>query len=120
MDSKRSVFVTGGTGYVGRPLIEQLLASGHEVRALTREQSKAKLPPGCIPIIGNALDPGSYADHIRPAETFVQLVGVAHPNPAKAAQFRDIDLVSAAEQSKRLNGRVSGTSFISASRSPRR
>jgi uncharacterized protein YbjT (DUF2867 family) len=95
MNSRRSVFVTGGTGYLGRPLIERQLAGGHEVRALTRAESKAKLPSGCIPIVGDALDSTTYADHIRPSETFVQLVGVSHPSPAKTKQFREIDLVSA-------------------------
>lgn len=41
---------------------------------------------------GNALDGASYARDISPADTFVQLVGVAHPSPAKAAEFRKIDL----------------------------
>jgi uncharacterized protein YbjT (DUF2867 family) len=31
---------------------------------------------------------------ISPADTFVQLVGVAHPSPAKAAEFRQVDLPS--------------------------
>jgi nucleoside-diphosphate-sugar epimerase len=53
---RHTVFVTGGTGYVGRPLITQLLASGHEVRALVRSRSEKKLPPGCHAIPGNALD----------------------------------------------------------------
>lgn len=44
--------------------------------------------------MGNALDGASYADKIRPADTFVQLVGVSHPSPAKAAEFRAIDLPS--------------------------
>ena len=29
-----------------------------------------------------------------PCDTFVQLVGVSHPNPAKAAEFRSVDLAS--------------------------
>ena len=96
MDQNRhSVFVTGGTGYLGRPLITALLERGHTVRALIREQSRNKLPPGCLAIPGNALDGNTYATQIRPADTFVQLVGVARPSPAKAAQFRNVDLVSA-------------------------
>jgi uncharacterized protein YbjT (DUF2867 family) len=91
---KHCVFVTGGTGYVGRPLITRLLERGHEVRALVRPGSEAKLPPGCQPVFGDALDSNSYAAQIRPADTFVQLVGVAHPNPKKAAEFRSIDLAS--------------------------
>jgi uncharacterized protein YbjT (DUF2867 family) len=88
------VFVTGGTGYVGRPLITRLLARGHEVRALARPGSEKKLPPGCHAIPGDALDGKSYALKIAPADTFVQLVGVSHPSPTKAAEFRNIDLAS--------------------------
>jgi len=39
----------------------------------------------------------TFAASVRPADTFVQLVGVAHPRPARASQFRTIDLVSARE-----------------------
>jgi len=91
---RHSVFITGGTGYVGRPLITQLLARGHEVRALARPGSEKKLPPGCHAIPGDGLDGKSYALKIAPADTFVQLVGVSHPSPTKAAEFRNIDLAS--------------------------
>ena len=84
---KHCVFVAGGTGYVGRPLIRRLLERGHEVCALVRPGSDAKLPPGCQAVFGDALDGSSYAAHIRPSKTFVQLVGVAHPNPRKARNF---------------------------------
>ena len=46
---------------------------------------------------GNALDANSYRQVIRPADTFIHLVGVPHPSPAKAAEFRAIDLVAARE-----------------------
>jgi uncharacterized protein YbjT (DUF2867 family) len=88
------VFVSGGTGYVGRPLIAQLLERGHQVRALVRPGSERKLPAGCQVISGDALDGRSYASQIAPSDTFVQLVGVAHPSPAKTTEFRNIDLAS--------------------------
>jgi len=93
--SRHCVFITGGTGYMGRPLIADLIKRGHSVRALVREESQGKLPPGCQPVPGNALDGNSYCAQIGPADTFVHLVGVARPSPAKAAQFRSVDLVSA-------------------------
>jgi uncharacterized protein YbjT (DUF2867 family) len=95
--SAQSVFVTGGTGYIGSRLIPRLLARGHSVQALVRPGSEAKLPSGCEAVLGNALDGMSYQDAIRPATAFVQLVGVAHPSPAKAAEFRSIDLVAGRE-----------------------
>ncbi len=73
----------------------ELIRRSHAVRALTRAGSQSKLPAGCTAIIGNALDAESYRDQIAPADTFVQLVGVPHPSPATAAQFRTIDFASA-------------------------
>jgi uncharacterized protein YbjT (DUF2867 family) len=90
--NQRCVFITGGTGYMGRKLIPRLLERGHVVRALVRPGSERKLPTGCTPVFGNALDGASYADQIGPSATFVQLVGVVHPSPAKAAEFRQVDL----------------------------
>ncbi|MBI1749800.1 MAG: NAD(P)H-binding protein [Acidobacteria bacterium] len=80
---------------MGRYLIPELLRRGHDVRALVRPGSERKLPAGCTAVLGNALKKDSYAQQIAPAETFVQLVGVAHPNPSKAAEFRAVDLQSA-------------------------
>src|SRR5277367_3808561 len=97
---KHSVFVTGGTGYLSRPLISELVQRGHEVRALARSGSEAKLPAGCQAVPGNALDGDSYREHVPPSDTFVQLVGVSHPNPSKAAQFRRVDLASASSAVK--------------------
>ncbi len=91
------VFITGGTGYMGSRLIPRLLARGHKVSALVRSQSHGKLPAGCEPVAGNALDASTYRDRIKPATTFVQLVGVPHPSPTKGAQFRSIDLVAGRE-----------------------
>jgi uncharacterized protein YbjT (DUF2867 family) len=97
MTSSQRVFITGGTGYMGSRLIPRLFGRGHEIRALSRPESQAKLPPGCAPVLGNALDAKSYQEEVSPATTFVQLVGVAHPSPAKAAEFRSIDLVAGRE-----------------------
>jgi uncharacterized protein YbjT (DUF2867 family) len=89
------VFITGGTGYVGRRLIPVLQAQGCVVRALVRAGSEKKLPAGCEVVVGNALDRTTFESSIEPDSTFVQLIGVPHPSPAKAQQFYDIDLVSA-------------------------
>jgi len=94
---QRRVFVTGGTGYLGRYLIPRLLSVGHELTALVRKGSEGKLPPGCRVVVGDPLSRASFQDQIKPADTFVQLVGVPHPNPSKAAQFRSIDLVAVRE-----------------------
>jgi uncharacterized protein YbjT (DUF2867 family) len=93
----RLVFVTGGTGYVGRHVVPQLLARGHRVRLLVRRGSESKSPPGAEVLVGNPFDRTAIAPAIAPADTFLQLVGVPHPSPSKARQFTDIDLQSALE-----------------------
>jgi uncharacterized protein YbjT (DUF2867 family) len=89
-----SIFITGGTGYMGQRLIPLLLQRGHTVRALVRKDSESKLPSGATPVLGNALEQSTFVHQIAPADTFIQLVGVAHPSPSKAEQFRSIDLAS--------------------------
>ena len=91
------VFITGATGYMGSALAVELLQRGHRVRALVRPGSESKAPKGCELVHGDALRAESYASHVAPADTFVHLVGVAHPNPRKAAEFRAIDLKSCQE-----------------------
>ena len=88
------VFVTGGTGYIGRPLIEALLEKGFGVHALVRPGSERKLPPGAQAVVGNAFDAATFARAIPPEATVIHLVGTPHPNPAKAAEFQRVDLAS--------------------------
>ncbi len=92
--SIKKVFITGGTGYMGRALLGELRRCGHEVRALVRPGSEGKLPPGCPSVVGDALNAASYAKSVPPADTFVQLVGTHNPGPTKAPQFRAVDLPS--------------------------
>jgi uncharacterized protein YbjT (DUF2867 family) len=88
------VFVTGGSGYIGRPLIDTLLQRGYAVHALVRRGSERKLPSGATPVLGDALDAATFAAAIPAAATIVHLVGTPHPNPSKAAEFERVDLAS--------------------------
>lgn len=95
MPTTRTVFVTGSTGFMGRALIAQLLSRGHSVRALVRAGSENKAPAGSEVVVGDPLDAPTFVDRVRGCDTFVQLLGVTHPNPRKVAEFRAIDLGSA-------------------------
>ena len=77
---------------MGSRLAAELLRRGHAVRGLVR---RGTAPAGCETVTGDALDSSQWADRVRGCDTFVHLVGVAHPSPAKAAQFRSIDLAGA-------------------------
>ena len=91
------VFITGATGYLARSLIPALQQRGHSVRAVVRSGSEHRLPRGCSAIVGNVLDRRTFNGHVRSGDTFVHLVGTPRPSPAKARQFREVDLASARE-----------------------
>jgi uncharacterized protein YbjT (DUF2867 family) len=91
---RRRILVTGGTGYLGRALLPVLLERGHSVRALVRAQSQGRLPAGTEPVVGDPLNAADVSRALAGSDTLVHLVGVPKPSPAKARQFREVDLVS--------------------------
>src|SRR5215475_14188402 len=52
------IFVAGGTGAIGRPLIAELLAKGHAILVLTRspEKAQALVEQGIEPAIADVFD----------------------------------------------------------------
>ncbi len=64
------VFVAGASGAIGRQLVPQLAAAGHEVYAMTRkEANRAVLEEfGAVPVIADALDPTQVAVAVAEAE----------------------------------------------------
>jgi uncharacterized protein YbjT (DUF2867 family) len=88
------VTITGGTGYVGRPLAEALVYRGHRVRVLARAASLSRVVDGATAVQGDALDAGSVERSLVAGATLVHLVGTPHPGPSKALQFEAVDLAS--------------------------
>src|SRR3989337_3974 len=64
------VFVAGATGVLGRELVPQLVARGHEVVGMTRSGSKQNLVRslGARPVVADALDPDAVAQAVASAE----------------------------------------------------
>jgi 2-alkyl-3-oxoalkanoate reductase len=64
------VFVAGATGVLGRVLVPQLVARGHEVVGMTRSASKQDLVRslGARPVVADALDPDAVAEAVASAE----------------------------------------------------
>jgi nucleoside-diphosphate-sugar epimerase len=61
------IFVAGGTGAIGRPLIAELLAQGHALVALTRspEKAQALVKQGIEPAIADVFDAGAVQAAVR-------------------------------------------------------
>jgi len=64
------IFVAGATGVLGRELVPQLVARGHEVAGMTRSTSKQALVRslGARPVVADALDPDAVAQAVASAE----------------------------------------------------
>jgi uncharacterized protein YbjT (DUF2867 family) len=90
----KQVFITDGTGYLGRRLIQMLLQKGYTVKALTRKGSEQKLPSGSIPVVSDPFDGNAFARQVERGSTFIQLLGVSHPGPSKKELFYKIDFAS--------------------------
>ena len=64
------VFLAGGTGAIGRRLVPQLVARGHEVTATTRDPDKAEslFTLGATPVMMDGLDGASVGEAIAKAQ----------------------------------------------------
>ena len=72
------VFVTGGTGFVGKPTVRRLVEGGHEVRCLVRKTSRtdALEELGCELAYGDVTDKASVLDGMKGCEWVVHLANV--------------------------------------------
>src|SRR5262249_46947582 len=75
------IFVAGGTGAIGRPLIAKLLAKGHAVIALTRspEKAQALVKEGIEPAIADVFDADAVktvVSHAHPEVVIEQLTAL--------------------------------------------
>jgi nucleoside-diphosphate-sugar epimerase len=64
------IFVAGATGAIGRQLVPQLIAAGHQVVGMTRSDSRraALWELGAEPVVADALDPVQVADAVAGAK----------------------------------------------------
>jgi nucleoside-diphosphate-sugar epimerase len=88
------VFVAGATGALGRQLVPQLVAKGHEVVGMTRSASKQDLVRslGARPVVADALDPDAVAQAVASAEPEAivhQLTALSGPMSMRDARRPD-------------------------------
>ena len=75
------VFVAGATGAIGKQLVPNLIAAGHEVHGMTRSESKQAMLQelGAVPVVADALDPDQVAEAVgraRPDVIVHQLTAI--------------------------------------------
>jgi nucleoside-diphosphate-sugar epimerase len=99
------VFVAGATGALGRALVPQLVARGHEVVGMTRSASKQDLVRslGARPVVADALDPDAVAHEVASAEPEVIVHELtALSGKLSARDMRHPDRSSAVTMTNRL------------------
>lgn len=78
VSNSRQVFVTGGTGFLGRHLVPTLLRSGYQVRLLARAPQKhawlARYPQVDV-IAGDVQVPETFADSMRGCQLVIHAAG---------------------------------------------
>jgi nucleoside-diphosphate-sugar epimerase len=99
------VFVAGATGVLGRALVPQLVARGHEVVGMTRSAGKQDMlrSLGARPVVVDALDPDAVAQAVASAEPEVivhQLTALS--GKMSARDMRHPDRSPAATMTNRL------------------
>lgn len=75
-----NVFVTGGTGFIGKHLIQRLVASGVFCHCLVRATSDLRsLPQSGVTLVNGSIDrPETYADALARCDTVIHLAGLTH------------------------------------------
>ncbi|GMA60907.1 NAD-dependent epimerase/dehydratase family protein [Alicyclobacillus fastidiosus] len=76
------VFVTGGTGYVGVPVVRELLRRGHSVTLLARDASRVPADLcGLVHVVdGDLADSTALQIGMNQADAVVHLVGIIREN----------------------------------------
>ncbi|HEX6681286.1 MAG TPA: SDR family oxidoreductase [Candidatus Limnocylindrales bacterium] len=88
-----AILVTGGTGTLGRPVIERLRASGHELRVLTRGSRPGE--PGLSYVKGDLATGEGIAAAVDGVETIVHCAG-----SSKGDEEKTVQLVRAVREAK--------------------
>jgi uncharacterized protein len=70
------IFITGGTGFVGRNLTQRLVALGHEVTLITRSAGKSRTSlPGISLVAGDPNNPGPWQETVAKHDVVINLAG---------------------------------------------
>lgn len=72
-----NVLVTGGTGFVGTRLCEELAERGHDVTALARTPEDADFDAAVETVAGDVTDPGRLDEHLAGMDAVVNLVALS-------------------------------------------
>jgi nucleoside-diphosphate-sugar epimerase len=101
------IFVTGGSGFVGRNLIRSLIARGHSVRALARSEVSRQMVSslGAVPIAGDLVNTAALHDGLRGCDALVHAAAdVSQTRTSKAQERTNVTGTSLVFRTARAQG----------------
>jgi nucleoside-diphosphate-sugar epimerase len=84
------IFITGASGFIGRPLTRRLVSEGHTVKALVRSKQSFDIVAalGAEPFYGELTDPSTWQDAVRGSEVMFHLAAETDVTAPRVQQDR--------------------------------
>ena len=86
------ILITGSTGYLGSHVAARLAAAGHTVLALVRPARESGVPPGCLPVTGDVLDPSTVERALAGCDACVHMAALVKMWVRDARQFDRVNV----------------------------
>src|SRR5579872_6295507 len=88
----KKILVTGASGFIGRPLVDELLRAGYSVRAATRGAPPfpKEVDVAIIPDLSNAID---WQPVLQGVDSVIHLAGLAHVD-SSGVDIREFDTIN--------------------------
>lgn len=95
-----NVFITGGSGFVGREIITRLMAENHSVRALVRQAERLADFSGIETVVGDTTKPDTLEGKLTGCDAVIHLVGIIREFPGRGVTFDKLHTQSTANMLK--------------------
>ncbi len=92
------IFLTGGTGFVGRKILRNLIRKDYSLRCLVRDGSESKLPlkdPRLETVRGDIRNIETLTGKLEGADAVIHLVGIIREFPGQDVTFEKIHFQAA-------------------------
>src|SRR5262245_43578982 len=85
-----TIFVTGGSGFVGSAIIDELLARGYSINALVNRRPLSPANSRVRSVPGGLFSPAALDEGMRNASAVIHVVGIIMEKPAQGITFERI------------------------------
>ncbi len=86
-----NITIFGATGSIGRPLVEQSLAAGHDVTAFTRDAARVTVRHDRVQVVeGDVTDPAACLPAVKDADAVVVVLGAGRQGEVREAGTRAV------------------------------